>query len=389
MDAGAVGLSITYALSFTDFVLWVVRLYAESQMSMNSVERVAEYLDLEVEEKEDCRGFEPPAYWPSREGSVVVDNLTCHYAPQLEPVLRGVSFTIAPREKIGICGRTGSGKSTLALSFFRFLHQSGGSIVIDGLDISKLSLSALRSSLTILPQEAQLFSGNIRDNLDPFGQHEDYEVWEALRNCGLAGKTPGASRLTSRNPSHVDLESQSTKKRDVGHKQLFKALPAEAVEPTALSEDEELSEDESQIEERVTIRSLDETVAVAGKNFSQGQRQLIALARGLLKLQSSSFLIMDESTANLDHATDMTIQNVLRTGLADTQMLVIAHRLMTVCGLDKILVLDQGRVVEFGTPWELIQKEEGMFRDLCRQSGEETQLFEMAKAVHETKTVEA
>jgi ABC-type dipeptide/oligopeptide/nickel transport system ATPase subunit len=113
----------------------------------------------------------------------------------------------------------------------------------------------------------------------------------------------------------------------------------------------EVEDSEDGSGERVTIRSLEEKVAVGGKNFSespnaflqnskltypgQGQRQLLALARGLLKLRHSSFLIMDESTANLDHATDQTIQNVLRTGLADTQMLVIAHRLMTVCGLDK------------------------------------------------------
>lgn len=110
----------------------------------------------------------------------------------------------------------------------------------------------------------------------------------------------------------------------------------------------------------------------------QGQRQLLALARGLLKLRSSNFLIMDESTANLDHATDMTIQNVLRTSLGGTQMLVIAHRLLTVAGLDKILVLDHGKVVEFGTPWELLQIDQGVFRDLTRQSGEESQLFEVS-----------
>ncbi|RXK42365.1 ATP-binding cassette transporter [Tremella mesenterica] len=374
MNAGAVGFSITYALSFTEYVLWVVRLYAASEMSMNSVERVGEYLELEAEEDQNQKGEEPPAYWPSRDGSVVVENLTCRYAPQLDPVLRDVSFTIGPREKIGICGRTGSGKSTLALSFFRFLHQERGRIVIDGIDIAKLSLTTLRSRLTILPQEAQLFSGSIRDNLDPFGQHEDNEIWDALRQCGLAGKTPFVSRAPSRSGSRLNLSKLSTPTR--GHPNAERSLGER--------EETEGSEDGSEVGEKVTIRSLEEKVAVGGKNFSQGQRQLLALARGLLKLRSSSFLVMDESTANLDHRTDQTIQNVLRTGLADIQMLVIAHRLMTVCGLDKILVLDHGQVVEFGTPYDLMQRD-GPFRDLCRQSGEEGQLLELATRVHEAK----
>ncbi|KAI9634405.1 ABC transporter type 1, transmembrane domain-containing protein [Dioszegia hungarica] len=385
MDAGAIGLTMTYALSFTDFVLWIVRMYASAEMTMNSVERVGEYLDLEVEEEKGKAGIDPPAYWPTRDGSVVVSNLTCRYAPQLDPVLRDVSFEIGPREKIGICGRTGSGKSTLALSFFRFLHQESGSIVIDGLDIKKLSLAALRSRLTILPQEAQLFSGTIRDNLDPFAEHEDADVWDALQKCGLSttGKTPSGSRAptrqASRSGSKVDLTASRGKEVDL-RMAVGKSLVKGTVD--AIGGDEA---DDEEVEERVTIRSLDEKVAVGGKNFSQGQRQLLALARGLLKLRHSSFLIMDESTANLDHATDQTIQNVLRTGLADTQMLVIAHRLMTVCGLDKILVLDHGKVVEFGTPWDLIQAK-GPFRELVKQSGEENTLIELARSVHEEKT---
>ncbi|WVR09322.1 hypothetical protein IAU60_006387 [Kwoniella sp. DSM 27419] len=372
MDAGAVGLSVTYALSFTEYVLWVVRLYAASEMSMNSVERVGEYLELEVEEEEHSKGIEPPAYWPSRDGSVVVENLTARYAPQLEPVLRDVSFTIGPREKIGVCGRTGSGKSTLALSFFRFLYQDGGKITIDGIDIAKISLNALRSRLTILPQEAQLFSGTVRDNLDPFDQHDDSSIWEALAQCGLVARSKDPSRVQSR----VDLQAVKQATAGRADNKVISGLDA-------LQERDEIEEG-SEVEERVMIRSLEEKVAVGGKNFSQGQRQLLALARGLLKLRSSSFLIMDESTANLDHATDATIQNVLRTGLADVQMVVIAHRLMTVCGLDKILVLDHGKVVEFGTPWELMQKG-GSFRDLCKQSGEEAQLLELAKSIHDAK----
>ncbi|WVQ79432.1 hypothetical protein IAT38_001530 [Cryptococcus sp. DSM 104549] len=387
MDAGAVGLSISYALTFTDFVLWVVRMYASCEMSMNSVERVGEYLDLPVEEEEDAKGMEPPAHWPSRDGSVVVENLTCRYAPHLDPVLRNVSFTVGPREKIGICGRTGCGKSTLALSFFRFLFQESGTIFIDGQDISKMSLSTLRSRLTILPQEAQLFSGTIRDNLDPFDQHDDSEIWDALSQCGLISRSRTPSRAASRRQSRASLRAanvaagKTVTKMPSARSLLKKA--SKRLEVVQYSEDEDEEE-----EERIVIRSLDESVAAGGKNFSQGQRQLLALARGMLKLKSSSFLIMDESTANLDQETDTTIQNVLRTGLGDTQMLVIAHRLMTVCGLDKILVLDQGRVVEFGTPWELMQKEEGMFRDLCKQSGEEAQLYEVAKNVHEKRQCE-
>ncbi|WWD19355.1 hypothetical protein CI109_103814 [Kwoniella shandongensis] len=391
MDAGAVGLPITYALTFTEYVLWVVRMYAATEMSMNSVERVGEYLDLDVEEEEHEKGIEPPAYWPTRDGSVVVENLTCRYAPQLDPVLKNVSFTIAPKEKIGICGRTGSGKSTLALSFFRFLFQESGSITIDGFDIGKLSLTALRSRLTILPQEAQLFSGTIRDNLDPFDQHEDADIWEALAQCGLVAKSRNPSRAASRAQSRVDLAA--IRNEDDNDESIKKSTMVKKSSSTTKLGDKKLvafEEDgldgvEGEVEERVMIRSLEEKVAVGGKNFSQGQRQLLALARGLLKLRSSSFLIMDESTANLDHATDATIQNVLRTGLADIQMVVIAHRLMTVCGLDKILVLDHGEVIEFGTPFELMQKEGGSFRDLCKQSGEEAQLWELAKSVHEEK----
>ena len=244
------------------------------------------------------------------------------------------------------------------------MHQESGRIVIDGLDISKLSLTTLRSRLTILPQEAQLFSGTIRDNLDPFTQHEDYEIWEALRQCGLAGKTP----FTSRAGSRADLKglaatpasTRSAKARLAGVNSRLNlkgnltpsraGTPVRPSTPTSplagtsvvagaaedvSSEVGEGDGSEYEIEERVTIRSLDEKVETGGKNFSQGQRQLLALARGLLKLRQSSFLVMDESTANLDHWTDQKIQTVLRTSLRDTQMLVIAHRLLTVCGLDK------------------------------------------------------
>lgn len=208
---------------------------------------------------------------------------------QLEPVLRGVSFEILPKEKIGICGRTGSGKSSespqqgssrgmgradataLALSFFRFLHQSGGSIRIDGLDISRLSLNTLRSRLTILPQEAQLFSGTVRDNLDPFNQHEDADIWESLRQCGLAssGRTPVGSVVPSRVGSRKDLAGSARGSRrdlkSLGSRVQLKGSPLRHGVIDGESEDGSAMDEG----ERVTIRSLDEKVAVGGKNFSE------------------------------------------------------------------------------------------------------------------------
>lgn len=134
--------------------------------------------DLKLEPEAIPESKEPPAFWPTKEAKIEVENLTCAYAPQLPPVLKNVSFTVQPGERIGICGRTGSGKSSkyatalnpdtvklkfrhtaLALSLFRFIEASSGKISIDGIDISKITLTALRERLTILPQEAQLFSG--------------------------------------------------------------------------------------------------------------------------------------------------------------------------------------------------------------------------------------
>ncbi|WVO13715.1 hypothetical protein L204_101337 [Cryptococcus depauperatus] len=383
MSAGAAGLSISYALTFTDNVLWIVKMYANTEMVMNSVERIGEYLNLEEEEEDDKKFIKPPAHWPSRDGSIVVDSLTCTYAPGLEPVLEGISFEIGPREKIGICGRTGSGKSTLALSFFRLLHQSGGKILIDGQDIAQLSLSTLRSRLTILPQEAQLFSGTIRDNLDPFDQHDDAEIWEALSQCGLVSHSRRSSRSVSRRQSKFSLP---TGQKETLIKVVRKHPSARSLLKMASKRLEVLQDNDDEEKEEITvIKSLDELVTSGGQNFSQGQRQLLALARGLLKLKSSSFLIMDESTANLDQETDATIQEVLRERLGDIQMLVIAHRLMTVCGLDKVLVLDQGRIAEFGTPWDLINKRDGAFRELCKQSGDEKELRLLAKSIHDAK----
>ncbi|KAI7878707.1 hypothetical protein K492DRAFT_217842, partial [Lichtheimia hyalospora FSU 10163] len=180
IDPGLAGLCLSNTLLFTGHVLWLVRGYAQNEMNMNSIERIQEYMDIEEEAPENIPATCPPKSWPET-GTVKIDDLEMRYSPDGPAVLHRISFETKPREKVGIVGRTGSGKSTLALSIFRFMEASHGRILIDNVDIATLGLEDLRSRLTIIPQDPILFSGTLRSNLDPFGQHDDAELWAALK----------------------------------------------------------------------------------------------------------------------------------------------------------------------------------------------------------------
>ncbi|KAK4703719.1 hypothetical protein P7C70_g2503, partial [Phenoliferia sp. Uapishka_3] len=359
MDAALAGFVLSFAIAFNERILWVVRLWSVVEINFNSVERVREYLQLDQESK---TGAIPPAIWPSRDGSIEVEGLTASYAPELPPVLKNVSFKILPKEKIGICGRTGSGKSTLGLSFFRFIEPTSGRIVIDGLDINTLSLPELRSRLTIVAQESALFAGTLRFNVDPFDVYDDADIWDALRRVQMAAPISRPTPRQSRAPSRVQSRAPSIK-------------------GGADDEDGEGSETTAtEADERFIVKSLEMVVMEGGKNFSAGQRQLLALARGILKLSTSSILLLDESTASLDQATDERIQDTIRTEMSSATILCIAHRLRTIIDYDKILVLDQGEVVEFDTPWNLLARESSSFYSLCQKSGEFDSLLVLANA---------
>ncbi|CEP16804.1 hypothetical protein [Parasitella parasitica] len=323
VDPGLAGLSLSYSLMFTHHVLWVVRQYALNEMNMNAIERVHEYLDVEEEPPTQIAETEPSANWPQH-GSMEVKDLVMQYAPENPPVLRNISFKVNPREKIGIVGRTGSGKSTLALSIFRFMDPTSGSITIDGVDIHKIGLDTLRSRLTIIPQDPVLFSGTLRSNLDPFDQHNDIELWAALKRSHLIDQASNEQQ---------DADNQIT---------------------------------------------LDSVVTENGSNWSQGQRQLIALARALVK--KSALIILDEATSSVDFDTDYKIQQTIRTEFVDSALLCIAHRIRTVADYDRILVLDQGQVKEFDAPYDLMTREGSIFQQMCVRSGEYTELLAIAKA---------
>jgi ATP-binding cassette subfamily C (CFTR/MRP) protein 1 len=203
IDPGLVGLSVSYALSVTQALSWVIRSYCDIETNIVSVERVKEYIELPREKYEANRSCDP--MWPSK-GKIEFRGYSTRYRKGLELCLKDLTFIVNSREKIGIVGRTGNklkvyyryrlltrllcnnlgaGKSSLSLALFRIIEAAKGSIVIDGIDISTLRLFDLRSRLSIIPQDPVLFAGTVRENLDPFNTHGDSEIWQALQNAHL------------------------------------------------------------------------------------------------------------------------------------------------------------------------------------------------------------
>ncbi|KAF7308067.1 Multidrug resistance-associated ABC transporter protein [Mycena kentingensis (nom. inval.)] len=309
-----------FALSFANSVLYdlffVVREFVSLEQAMVGLERVKEYSELPREPPEVIEP-RPGREWP-REGAVKCENLVVRYAPDLPDVLHDLSFDIKPGEKVGVLGRTGSGKSTLALSFFRFVEPTTGRILIDGVDISQIGLADLRGRLTIIPQDPTIMSGTLRGTLDLFGEYEDKDIFEALRRVHL--------------------------------------MPA--VEDTSVCGDA--------LDTNV-FRNLDSVVAEGGENFSTGEKQLLCMARAILK--RSKILLMDEATASVDYATDALIGSTIREEFKDSTIITIAHRLRTVIDYDKIMLLEEGRIVEFDRPAALLADPSSKFYALCAATG--------------------
>ncbi|KAN0064357.1 hypothetical protein ACQY0O_002552 [Thecaphora frezii] len=335
VSPGSAGLALSSAQLLCQLAYYLVNDFKNISTSFNSLERVAEYQTMRREETNEIvaryQPSLPPAGWPSRGATIVFDDVSLRYAPELPEVLKGVSFEIRAGEKVGVIGRTGSGKSSLASSLFRATELSGGRIVIDGIDISTIRLRDLRSRLSIVMQDPVLFSGTLRDNLDPFNEYSDDEILDAMGKINIAAR---------RGDDEEEGEEDGKQPREA---------TASAMQLT-----------------------LDTPVSSGGANFSAGQAQLISLARSLLR--RSRILILDEATSSTDMATDAVIQTAIRTQLSDCIVVCVAHRLRSVIDYDRILVMHQGTVVEFGTPKELLQKEDGegkaFFHELCRQSAE-------------------
>lgn len=207
------------------------------------------------------------------------------------------------------------------------LSYNDGAIIIDGRDTQTMGLHDLRSKISIIPQEPVLFSGSMRYNLDPFDEYEDEKLWAALEEVNLK---------------------------------------------------DNISE---------MAAGLQSRISEGGGNFSVGQRQLVCLARAILR--ENRILVMDEATANVDPHTDSLIQTTIRTKFAHCTILTIAHRLHTVADCDRLLIMDAGHLVEFGSPFELLNDLSGnrVFYGMAKQTGRATfdALLRIATEAHEAR----
>ncbi|KAG2138357.1 ABC protein [Suillus clintonianus] len=337
INAAQIGLVLTYTTSLSQMCTLLTKQTADVENAMNAVERLAQYVEGDTITQEapyEIEERKPPAYWPEH-GAVEFNDIKMAYRPGLPNVLKGISVKIRGGEKIGVVGRTGAGKSSLMLALFRIVELSGGSITIDGVDISTIGLKDLRSKISIIPQDPLLFSGTIRSNLDPFCQHSDIELWDALhRSCLL--------------DSSITLEQSS-------------------------SDDFVSSEQTSP-----SRHNLDSTIESEGANLSVGERSLLSLARALVK--DCKVVVLDEATASVDLETDSKIQRTIQREFQNRTLLCIAHRLRTIISYDRILVLDAGIVAEFDTPSNLFM-EGGIFRGMCERSNISLRDIEMSRQV--------
>lgn len=304
LSGDVVGFVLSNALNITQTLNWLVRMTSETETNIVAVERITEYIKVE-NEAPWVTDKRPPAGWPHK-GEIQFSNYQVRYRPELDLVLKGINCDIKSTEKIGVVGRTGAGKSSLTNCLFRILEAAGGQITIDGIDIASIGLHDLRGKLTIIPQDPVLFSGSLRMNLDPFNNYSDEEIWRALELAHLKSFVAGLQY------------------------------------------------------------GLSHEVSEAGDNLSIGQRQLLCLGRALLR--KSKILVLDEATAAVDLETDHLIQTTIRSEFANCTVITIAHRLHTIMDSDKIMVLDNGKIIEYGSPEELLESA-GPFSLMAKEAG--------------------
>ena len=304
-DPGLVGLALTYSLQLTDFFEKLIKVVSTLETEAVSLERVLEYTIVPQEAEWHIVPGQP-IEWPSR-GEIVFQDFGVRYRDGLDLAVRDMTAHIREKEKIGVVGRTGAGKSTITLSLFRIIEAATGHIFIDDVDIVCVGLHDLRSKITIIPQDPVLFSGSLRNNMDPLTRNSDEQLWQCLEACNMKNFVESSGK------------------------------------------------------------GLQLDISEGGTNLSVGQRQLLCLGRALLN--KNRILVLDEATAAVDHETDALIQNTIRSEFADATIITIAHRIKTILDADRVMVMSDGRIAEFDAPSRLLADPSSLFHSLARNDG--------------------
>lgn len=337
---------MSQAVGVSEALSRLTRIGVELEATMTHVERVMEYCNLQPERPAALLPTDPP-HFPSQ-GKVEFDHFCARYRPGLPLVLSDLCFTATPGERVGLCGRTGSGKSSIANALFGMMQVESGSIRIDDVCTSTLGRATLRKAMSIIPQDPVLFIASLRANLDPEGVHSSQAIWEALEQVQLAewlrakhAKAAAPAEVHSNNGSRPNSR-YSSDRSSVQYKQEHQG---------------DGGEEGLQVEGGLGLK-----LSEGGSNLSVGQRQLVCLARALLRCPR--ILLMDEATASVDYETDKAIQVCIATHFRSATTITIAHRLETLLSSDKIIVLDAGKLVEQGSPAELRAKKDGAFASM-------------------------
>mmetsp|Transcript_16359 Transcript_16359/g.41621 ORF Transcript_16359/g.41621 Transcript_16359/m.41621 type:complete len:316 (+) Transcript_16359:54-1001(+) len=268
-------------------------------IAVNDVARDAEGMAREL-----CGGLgsevrlELQSGWLAGGARVEIENLKAGYADIPRDVLKGVDLSLAPKSKVGIVGTTGCGKSSLLLVLLRILEPRAGRVLINGIDTQNIGLWTLRRALGLVPQDPVLFTGTLRQNLDPFAQYTDGRILGALALAQLSD--------------------------------LVESWP----------------------------QGLDHMMADEGANLSFGQRQLVCLSR--MVLRQPALLLLDEATSAIDPRTQEIVQKTINNAFEDSTIVAIAHRLETIMDFDYVAVMDRGVVAEQGPVGEVAQIKSGI-----------------------------
>lgn len=305
------GIEVAFLIDKLWGINWQLRSFFEClndlDYAFKGFKKKMNYINTKPEKYE--QGEVPDAQWPSK-GKVEFKDVQLKYRPELKTVLKGLSFSVKPGEKVGIVGRTGAGKSTLCMALCRIVELFKGQIMIDGQDISQVKLNHLRSKITIIAQEPTILKGSLRYNLDPKNQRSDEELLEMIEKAEI-------SSILNR-----------------------------------------------------SAQGLDQDLDCDGTNLSTGEQQLISICRAILN--RNKVVLMDEATANIDIKTERIIQRLIHDEFKDSTVLTIAHRLNTIINSDKVLVMSDGRAVEFDAPQTLL-KQGGQFAKLAKDIKQEEQ----------------